>query len=198
MARDITDLLRAGATAEEELWSLVYQQLKGLAREVLRGRRRVAGPQTTTLVHEAYLRLLGGEGAVDYNDRRHFYAVAARAMRFVLVDEARRRFATKRGSGRSAEAIVDELDDGPADPLTHHAEEVLAVHQALDRLGEVNRRHVELVELRYFAGFTVDETADLMGVSRPTVVRDWRAVRTWLHGVLAEGSAEDSRGAEAP
>ena len=186
MPQEITRLLREGAAAEGELWSVVYPRLKALAREVLRGRRRAAGPQTTTLVHEAYLRLTGGNGSTDYSDRRHFYAVAARAMRFVLVDEARKRFATKRGSGRVADDLVEVLNEELHDPLARRAEEVLAVHQALDRLGEVNPRYVGLVELRYFSGFTVDETADALGVSRPTVVRDWRAVRVWLHGVLTE------------
>ncbi len=139
---------------------------------------------------------MGGGGA-DYNDRRHFYAVAARAMRFVLVDEARRRFATKRGSGRGAETLT-ELGEELGDPLARQAEEVLAVHQALDRLGAVSQRHVELVELRYFAGLTVDETAEVMGLSRPTVVRDWKAARVWLHGVLAEQTAEARPGAEVP
>ena len=157
------------------------------------GRRRAAGPQTTTLVHEAYLRLVDHD-ADDWNDRRHFYAVAARAMRFVLVDEARRRLAAKRGSGRAGVTLSDALAERVADPLEHRAEEVLGVHQALERLGAVNPRHVRLVELRYFSGFTVDETAEVLGVSRPTVVRDWRAVRTWLHGALVESGSEGGVG----
>jgi len=190
---DITTLLRAGRDAEAELWPIVYQELKTLARAVLMGRRRAAGPQTTTLVHEAYLRLVDHD-ADDWNDRRHFYAVAARAMRFVLVDEARRRLAAKRGSGRTGVTLSAELAERVGDPLDHRAEEVLGVHQALERLGAVNPRHVRLVELRYFSGFTVDETAEVLGVSRPTVVRDWRAVRTWLHGALAESGTEGGVG----
>lgn len=184
----VTHLLRAGRDAEAELWPIVYGELKGLARAVLRGRRRPKGPQTTTLVHEAYLRLVGADGG-DWNDRRHFYAVAARAMRFVLVDDARRRLAGKRGAGKPAMPLSDELAERVGNPMEHRAEEVLAVHQALDRLGEVNPRHVRLVELRYFSGFTVDETADVLGVSRPTVVRDWRAVRFWLYEALSERGA---------
>jgi RNA polymerase sigma factor (TIGR02999 family) len=188
MPQEITRLLRAGTDAEAELWPVVYGELKTLARAVLRGRRRPAGPQTTTLVHEAYLRLVGADSE-DWNDRRHFYAIAARAMRYVLVDDARRRLSGKRGSGRAGVTLSDELEERLGDPLARRAEEVLAVHQALDRLGEVNPRHVRLVELRYFSGFTVDETAEALGISRPTVVRDWRAVRVWLHGVLAEPAA---------
>lgn len=182
-------MLKAGQAGEAELWPVVYHELKNLARSVLRGRRRSDAPQTTTLVHEAYLRLVGTD-AGDWNDRRHFYAVAARAMRFVLVDDARRRLSGKRGSGERAVPLGDTLAERLGDPGGHQAEEVVAVHQALERLAEVNRRHVQLVELRYFSGFTVDETADVLGVSRPTVVRDWRAVRVWLHGVLAEGGDE--------
>lgn len=184
MSQEVTRLLRAGPAAEAELWPIVYGELKGLARAVLRGRRRPGAPQTTTLVHEAYLRLVGGDS--DWQDRHHFYAVAARAMRFVLVDDARRRLSAKRGAGAAGVTLNDSGPDEPAEPFAHRAEEVLAVHQALDRLGAINPRHVKLVELRYFAGFTVDETAEVLGVSRPTVVRDWRAVRVWLHGVLAE------------
>lgn len=190
-SHEITRLLRAGREAEAELWPIVYQELKTLARAVLRGRRRPSGPQTTTLVHEAYLRLVGFDSE-DWNDRRHFYAVAARAMRFVLADDARRRLADKRGAGRPGVTLSDEVAERVGDPLRHRSEEVLAVHQALDRLKEVNPRHVRLVELRYFSGFTVDETAEVLGVSRPTVVRDWRAVRVWLHGALQEG--EDPAG----
>lgn len=184
---EVTRLLRAGREAEAELWPIIYGELKGLARAVLRGRRRPKGPQTTTLVHEAYLRLVDTD-ASDWNDRRHFYAVAARAMRFVLVDDARRRLAGKRGAGKAGLTLSDELAERVADPdpFERRAEEVLAVHQALGRLDEVNPRYVKLVELRYFSGFTVDETAEALGVSRPTVVRDWRAVRVWLHGELAE------------
>ncbi|MCH9651967.1 MAG: sigma-70 family RNA polymerase sigma factor [Deltaproteobacteria bacterium] len=180
--RELTQLLRAwrggSQEAEAELWPILYRELKGLARAVLRGRRHSAGPQTTTLVHEACLRLMGSE--VDWNDRRHFFAVAARAMRFVLVDEARHRLAQKRGAEQGAGELAEEV----IDPATLRSPEVLAVHQALDRLGEINPRHVKMVELRYFAGLSLEETADVLEVSRPTVVRDWRAARVWLHGQL--------------
>lgn len=185
MQAEVTRLLRAGAAADAELWPIVYHELKSLARAVLRGRRRPGAPQTTTLVHEAYLRLVGAD-AGEWKDRQHFYAVAARAMRFVLVDDARRRLSAKRGAGEAGISLDEDGAGEAVDPLRLRAEEVLAVHQALDRLGEVNPRHVKLVELRYFSGFTVDETADALGVSRPTVIRDWRAVRVWLHGVLSE------------
>ena len=177
--------MRGGPEAESELWPVIYRELRSLARAVLRGRRRPGGPLTTTLVHEAYLRLVGS-AAADWNDRQHFYAIAARAMRFVLVDDARRRLSAKRGSGETGSPLDDGLEERLGDPFERRTEEILAVHQVLDRLADVNPRHVKLVELRYFSGFTVEETAEVLGVSRPTVVRDWQAVRVWLHGALSE------------
>lgn len=167
--------------AEQELWPVLYHELKLLARSVLRGqagRRRLG---TTTLVHEAYLRLLGPTASsLDWNDRGHFFAVAARAMRFVLVDEARRRLAGKRDGVDTRAAIPEDCRDPTAQP----PEELLAVHQALERLAKIQPRYEKLVEMRYFAGLSVDETAEALGVSRPTVVRDWQAARTWLYGEL--------------
>ncbi len=180
---EITRLLRdwrgGSDRAQEELWPVIYHQLKILARSVLRHRGR---PElgATTLVHEAYLRLVGSSSDVDWNDRGHFFAVASRAMRFVLVDEARRRLAKK----REGEAPAGELPADAVDPTGHHPEDVLAVHEALDRLAEINPRYEKLVEARYFAGLSLEEAAEALGVSRPTVVRDWRAVRTWLYGEL--------------
>ena len=181
---ELTLLLRAWSEgdleAEAALWPVLYRELLRLARMVLRGRRRPAGPQTTTLVHEACLRLLGSD--VPWNDRRHFFAIAARAMRHVLVDEARRRGAQKRQA--EAEAVSLDTDEAGLDPFSFKAPEVLAVHQALERLGELNPRYVRLVELRFFVGLSLDEAAEVLEVSRPTVIRDWRAARGWLHGEL--------------
>ena len=184
---EITQLLRdwrgGSHQAQEELWPVIYRELKSLAKSVLR-RPGPSALGATTLVHEAYLRLIGSSSDVDWNDRGHFFAVAARAMRFVLVDEARRRLAKKRdGDARPA-----EMPDDVADPTTHQPEDVLAVHEALNRLAKINPRYEKLVEARYFAGLSIDETADALDVSRPTVVRDWRAVRTWLYGELRQQS----------
>ncbi len=182
-AHEITRLLRdwrgGDDHAQEQLWPVIYSELKILARSVL---KRGASPDlgATTLVHEAYLRLVGSSSEVDWNDRGHFFAIAARAMRFVLVDEARRRLAKK----REGEAPVAELPEDTVDPTSHRPEDVLAVHEALDRLAEINPRYEKLVEARYFAGLSLDEAAEALGVSRATVVRDWRAVRIWLYGEL--------------
>ncbi|HEV7505255.1 MAG TPA: ECF-type sigma factor [Thermoanaerobaculia bacterium] len=173
---------RAGShEAEQELWPVLYRELKILARSVLRGRGGRPRLGATTLVHEAYLRLLGpAASSLEWNDRSHFFAVAARAMRFVLVDEARRRLAGKR-DGVDTRA---EIPEDCRDPKDRAPDELLAVHQALERLEKVHPRYEKLVEMRYFAGLSVDETAEALGVSRPTVVRDWQAARTWLYGEL--------------
>lgn len=181
---EITQLLRewrgGDSHAQEELWPVIYSELKALAKSVLRNRGRQNRLGATTLVHEAYLRLIGSSSKVDWNDRGHFFAIAARAMRFVLVDEARRRLTMK----REGEAPSTEIPENAADPSAHKPEDVLAVHEALERLAKINPRHEKLVEARYFAGLSLEETAEALNVSRPTVVRDWRAVRTWLYGEL--------------
>lgn len=165
----------------DELWPIVYGELKRLAGGVLRGRNRIGRHQATSLVHKAYLRLLGTD--VEWNDRQHFFAVAARAMRFVLVDEARRQLSQKRGAGE-----VLTLDDSQqplvvADPRqAHRPEEVIAVHEALNRLAKLRPRQEKLVELRYFAGLSVEESAEVLEVTPRTLARDWKAVQTWLRG----------------
>ena len=183
---EITRLLHAwqggSSVAEGELWPILYDELRKLARGVLRRQGRGARDQATSLVHKAYLRLLGSQ--VDWGDRRHFFAVAARAMRFVLADEARRQLSKKRGQGETLS--LDGLFSEVADPLARRPEEVLAVHQALERLAEIQPRHEKLVELRYFAGLSVKETAEVLAVTGRTVVRDWKAVRVWLHGELRD------------
>jgi len=183
---EVTRLLhawRAGSSeAQDELWTVLYDELKGLARGVLRQSRRSHHDHATSLVHKAYLRLLGSE--VDWADRSHFFAIAARAMRFVLADEARRQLSKKRGEGKALTLDGTALQE-VADPLAHRPEEVLAVHQALEKLAELRPRHEQLVELRYFAGLSVEETAEVLSLTTRTVVRDWKAVRVWLHGELA-------------
>jgi RNA polymerase sigma factor (TIGR02999 family) len=181
---EITRLLHAwkggSSEAQAELWPILYGELKKLARGVLRGQGRGARHEATSLVHKAYLRLLGSD--VAWSDRRHFFAVAARAMRFVLADEARRQMARKRGDGETL--TLDGTLAEVADPLARRPEEVLAVHQALTKLAGIQPRHEKLVELRYFAGLSVEETAEVLEVTPRTVVRDWKTVRVWLHGEL--------------
>ena len=183
---EITRLLRAwhdgNEAAMDDLWPIVYGELKRLAGGVLRDKNRAGRDQATSLVHKAYLRLLGSE--VEWNDRQHFFAVAARAMRFVLVDQARRQLSQKRGAGETL-----TLDDSQT-PLrvptseTGRPEEVLAVHEALGRLAKIRPRQEKLVELRYFAGLSVEESAQILDVTPRTLARDWKAVQIWLRGEL--------------
>jgi RNA polymerase sigma-70 factor (ECF subfamily) len=183
---ELTRLLQAwnsgDGEAQDTLWQVLYGELKSLARGVLRQQGRGARHEATSLVHKAYLRLLGCD--VEWTDRRCFFAVAARAMRFVLVDEARRQLAKKRGEGETV--TLDGTLPEVADPLAHRPDEVLAVHQALTKLARIQPRHEQLVELRYFAGLSVEETAEILDVTPRTVVRDWRTVRAWLHGELRD------------
>ena len=175
---DITQLLhrhRAGdREAFDRLVGLVYQHLRHTARrQVARG---WAGRtlDTTALVHEAYMQLLG-ETAVDWQDRHHFFAIAARAMRRILVDHARYRGARKRGGGQPAldlERAVISVDD--------QLELVLAVDEAVTGLEAFNERLARVVECRYFAGLSEHETADALGTSLRTVQRDWMRARAWL------------------
>ena len=183
-ASEITVLLRRWAAgddhAREEVWPELYPEMKIIARGVLRARGGQVGQvATTSLVHDAALRMLDLE--IDWQSRRHFYALTAKVMRYELVDEARRRASQKRGAGHQQERYeVAEM----ADPEAKAPHEIIAVHQALYRLAQVNARQERLVELRYFGGLSVEESADVLGVSVPTAVRDWRAVRVWLRGQL--------------
>jgi RNA polymerase sigma-70 factor, ECF subfamily len=157
---------------------LVYDELRGLAHRQL---EREHGPQTlqtTALVHEAYLRL-AGDDQVFGRGRAYFFAAAARAMRQVLVDRARRRMATKRGGGGERVTLRDDVAAVDA-----YAVELLDLDRALQRLGERSPRQARVVEFRFFAGMTVEETAELLGVSRRTVESDWAMARAWLYDVL--------------
>jgi RNA polymerase sigma factor (TIGR02999 family) len=177
---EVLQSLREGAEgAGEELIRLLYGELHRLADAQMRGQPRGHTLQPTALVHEAFLRLLGGQRA-DWNDRAHFLAAAARAMRSVLVDFARSRKAEKRGGGRSRITLGDAVARWE-DP----AEEVLAVHDALARLEAVDPRQSRLVELRFFAGLEFEEAASVLGVSRATVFRLWDAARAWLYREIA-------------
>lgn len=178
----VADLL-AGARASdkgalEELFELVYEELHALAHAQ---RRRWSGNytlNTTALVHEAYLKLAGST-ARSWKDRAHFLAVAARAMRQILVNYAERQSAAKRGG----EAVVLPLEAAqPASPAT--AEEILALDEALGRLESRSRRQARVVECRFFTGLDVTETAEVLGVSAATVKRDWALASAWLYQEL--------------
>jgi RNA polymerase sigma factor (TIGR02999 family) len=160
------------------LFELVYGDLRKVAHLHLR-RHRTGTLSTTAMVNEAYLRLAGG--SATWNDRVHFMAVASRAMRSVLVDHARAKLAAKRGGGAR-----------PVDVEEHHAvvepriQQILELDRALQRLGELNPRLVQVVELRFFGGLSVPEAANALNVGERTIERDWFKARSFLHQVLGE------------
>jgi RNA polymerase sigma factor (TIGR02999 family) len=188
--RTVTEMLEAAGAGDtralDQLFDRVYAELKGLAHQVREGR---AGEtlNTTALVHEAYLKLVGAS-EVAWNDRAHFFAIAGRVMRQILVDAARRRMAAKRGS----EPTPVTFDDAAfATPL--RSDLLVALDEALVRLSAIDPRRAQVVELRVFAGQSITETAELLGVSTGTIERDWRAARAFLSLEMANDSNGEPR-----
>ncbi len=181
-ARPVTRLLdalnRGEPEAMDELFALVYDELRRLAQAVRRGRFGET-LNTTALVHEAYLKLAGSD-RLDVKSWRHFMRVAARAMRQVLVTAAHERMAQKRGGGRAAITFDEAIYTGHVLPA-----QLTALDEALQRLEARDARQGEVVECRFFAGFTIEETADVLDLSVATVNREWRMARAWLAGALA-------------
>jgi RNA polymerase sigma-70 factor (ECF subfamily) len=194
--RDITQLLhrwqQGDAEATEELLPLVYGELRRIARRHLRGERDGHTLEATALVHEVYLRLAGGS-ELHWTDRVHFYAVAAQMMRRVLVDHARGRGAAKRG-GTVIRVSLDEARDAgfAAGP------DVVALDDALRSLEGLDPRKSRIVELRFFGGLTIEETAAVLGVSVPLVVKETRLARAWLHSQITAGTGAGAGPATAP
>ena len=178
--RNVTRLLVQMSSGDREaldaLLPIIYDELHRLAQAQLRRRGRPGETLNTTgLVHEAYFRLVDHH-AVGWQDRTHFFAVAARAMRQVIVSYVRERSAQKRGGG-VPDLSLDDVAVGDEQPATH----VLALDEALARLAELDARQAQVVECRFFAGFTVEETAQALGVSESTVKRDWKTAKLWLY-----------------
>jgi len=159
--------------AVDRLFSMSYDELRHLAHAI---RRRGAGQtlNTTALVHEAYLKLRPERG-LAVEDRAHFSCIIARAMRQVVVDAARRKAAEKRGGGEVAVTL-----DESASPAPVRAEQIIALEQALQDLEQIDPRRARIVECRFFGGMSVEETAAALGISSPTVKRDWRVAKAWL------------------
>jgi RNA polymerase sigma factor (TIGR02999 family) len=182
--QSVTDLLQAWASgnqaALDELLPLVYDELRRQARRYMRAQPAGHTLQTTALVHEAYLRLVD-QSAVEWKSRAHFFGVASKAMRSILVDHARARNAAKRGG--SARAIT--LDDAGGIAGVQASVDVLALDEALGRLAQLDERKSKLVELRYFGGLGIDEAAAVLAVSPATVKRDWTTARAWLRRELS-------------
>jgi RNA polymerase sigma-70 factor, ECF subfamily len=177
--------------AFDELVSVAYDQLRRVARAQLVRRGTPGTLSPTSLVHEVYVQLKDERG-VDWQDRGHFFAISARAMRRILVDHARRRGAKKRGDGIPVFEL-NELDPAIGRHGNHadhadHADRILAIDQAVTALGRIQARLAQLVECRYFAGLTEEETAEALGVSVRTVQRDWIRARAWLLKTLGDTS----------
>jgi RNA polymerase sigma factor (TIGR02999 family) len=177
---EVTRILNAiglgDGQAARDLLPLVYEELRRLASRRLALENPGQTLQATALVHEAYLRLVGPDASRDWNGRGHFYAAAAEAMRRIVLDRARDRKRLKRGGPRRREALDLEglmTDDTPPDDL-------IDLDEALTRLAEIDPRGAELVKLRLFAGLTLDEAAQALGVARRTAERDWAFARAWL------------------
>lgn len=184
-AGDVTGLLQAWMRGDPdalaELASLVHHELRQMAKRMLAGERAAYAWQPTDLINESYLRLLGWRG-VEWKNRAHFFAAAARMMRRVLVDAARARQASKRGEGE-APIPIDGLDvAAPAACV-----DIIALEDALAELSALDERPAHVVEMRFFGGFSVEETADALGVSTRTVINDWNTARAWLYERLSTG-----------
>lgn len=165
--------------AADELMTRVYAQLRQIAQARLSGERAGHTLQPTALVHEAYLKIVQGE-TVSWHDRAHFIAVAARAMRQIIIDSGRRRQAAKRRAPESPTLLLQAMDE------TNRSVDLMALDQALTRLEQLDDKQARIVELKYFGGLTTEEIAAVMDVSPASVHRYWRAARSWLFLELGE------------
>ena len=183
-SQDVTALLTAlsaGQTeALDELMPIIYENLRLIARRHLRQERADHTMSTTDLVHEAYLKLVNVE-QVEWRDRAHFFAMASRAMRRILIDYARSRTRAKRGGQRKRVSLENAFEVAEESP-----EDLLALEDALQRLEALNERHCRVVEYRFFGGLSIKETAEALGVSVASVKRDWAVTRAWLNRELGD------------
>jgi RNA polymerase sigma factor (TIGR02999 family) len=183
VTRLLLDLKNGDAAAVERLMPIVYDELRRLAAHYLRDERAAATLQPTALVHEAYLRLVGQQ-MPDWESRSHFFGVAAHLMRQVLVDHARRHRSQKRGGGHAPAPLDQVVAFAPM-----KADAVVALDDALNALAAVDARKAKVIELRFFGGLTVEETAQALNVSVGTIGREQRLAEAWIHRELSRGDA---------
>ncbi len=192
---DVTQLLNAlndgDELAADTLIRVVYEELKAVAASHMRAERGGHTLQPTALVHEAYLRLVD-QREVKWQGRSHFFGVAAQAMRRILIDHARKRNALRRGGGNQV-TLLDQHAITVADPVP-----LMALDAALKKLATVNARQAKTVELRYFGGLGVKETAEVLEVSEITVKRDWRYAKAWLYREMETGQDSEAEKASEP
>jgi RNA polymerase sigma-70 factor (ECF subfamily) len=182
--KDVTVLLaevtKGDQQAASELVPLVYDELRRLAGRYMRRERADHTLQATALVHEAYLKLVQHQ-SVDWQNRAHFFGIAAQVMRHILVDHARGHGREKRGAGQQLVSLEEALVFSPEKSV-----ELLKLDESLDRLAKLDPRQSRIVELRFFGGLTVEETAHVLGISPKTVKREWSVAKAWLHGDLRQ------------
>lgn len=184
-SRHITEMLKEWGDGNQkvldELMPFVYEELRRQASRYLRKERREHTLQTTALIHEAYLKLIDQKN-VEWQNRAHFFAIAAQAMRRILVDYARERHREKRGG--AAEDLP--IENAAFVVSNEKGMDLVALDEALTRLAKFDERHARVVELRYFSGLSIDETAEVLGVSNVTVRRDWNMAKAWLYRQLTK------------
>lgn len=182
---DVTQLLLAWGNGDqrafEQLLPLIYDELRQLAERYLKRERAGHTLQATALVHEAYLKLINQQ-QVEWQNRAHFYGIAAHAMRRILIDYARSRQADKRGSGEPRLSLDENLT-----VVNEPHRELLALDDALTALAIFDAQKSRIVELRYFGGLSIEETAAALGIGTATVIRQWRLAKAWLHNELNQG-----------
>jgi RNA polymerase sigma factor (TIGR02999 family) len=182
--QNVTEMLRDWRNGDQEalgkLIPVVYDELRHQAARYLRRERPGHTLQTTALIHEAYLRLINQQN-IEWQNRAHFYAIAARLMRQILVDHARKRQATKRGGSDIKIPLAEAVVISPGVNA-----DLVALDEALTRLAALDPQQSRIVELRYFSGLSVEETAEVLGVSSRTVKRDWNVAKAWLRQQIGE------------
>jgi RNA polymerase sigma-70 factor, ECF subfamily len=183
----LSQLSKGNEAAASKLIPLVYAELRRLASGYMRRERTDHTLQATALVHEAYLKLVE-QRSVDWQSRAHFFGIAAQVMRRILVDHARGHLREKRGGGQRLVPIDEVLVFAPEQSL-----ELVKLDQSLERLSKLDPRQGKIVELRFFGGLTVEQTAELLGISPKTVKRDWSMAKAWLHGDLKQGHGDLAR-----